>query len=54
MPKTIGLHCEKVAVMCDNGQVRWIPVKGMGIDMKSKELMDLKVNISFQFPCKKI
>lgn len=45
-PKTAGLHYEKLAVMCDNGEVRWIAVKGIGIDMHYSGLIDLQVRTS--------
>lgn len=43
LPKKPGLHYQKLAVLCDNGEVRWIAIKGMGIDFYSNGLLDLKV-----------
>jgi len=48
-PKTAGLHYEKIAMMCDNGEVRWIALKGVGIDIKSRRLVELQVPQCFPF-----
>lgn len=31
--------------MCENGEVRWIAVKGLGIDRDSDRLIEIKVDI---------
>lgn len=49
-PRGAGLHYEKIAVFCDNGEVRWIAIKGIGIDIRSKGLIELRVyNFSHNF-----
>lgn len=30
--------------MCENGEVRWIAVKGLGIDRDSDRLIEIKVD----------
>lgn len=49
-PKSAGLHYKKLAVMCDNGEVRWLAVKGTGMDMNAKGLIELQVQNSFPIP----
>lgn len=31
--------------MCENGEVRWIAVKGLGIERDSDRLIEIKVEI---------
>lgn len=42
-PKRPGVSYEKVAVLCDNGEVRWIVIKGLCIDMYTQDLVEVRV-----------
>ncbi|CAL8138102.1 unnamed protein product [Orchesella dallaii] len=41
-PKDANFHYEKLAIMCENGEVRWIAVKGLGIERDSYNLIEIK------------
>jgi len=43
IPREPAFHYEKLAILADNGEIRWIAVKGMGLDTNSDQLLDIRV-----------
>jgi hypothetical protein len=43
-PTEANFHYEKIVLVCDNGEVRWIALKGIGIDQKKQEIVSVKVS----------
>lgn len=46
-PKNPSYHMRKLALLCDTGEVKWIALKGVGIDPIRFPLVEFKVRYNY-------
>jgi len=45
-PTETNFYYEKLVLVCDNGEVRWIALKGIGVDQLQHELVSIQVGFN--------